>query len=207
MLKPSSCRGVAEGFPSPSPRPSGFGAWQLLAHPGKDQTGGTSTSITPRGARHGRARALAPGQSHRRAGWHPGPGWGLSPRGRRHPWGWGSAEAKVGAKAEGDRTNTEMFYVGNEPWGMSGHGLRRTHGTKWDSLGNWLGMTPAPISTGLTALCTGTGSATQGLSPVSHATQQHHGRGRLCSPDTAAAAGPAKPTPSPGPGSRDGCWC
>lgn len=42
--------------------------------------------------------------------WHAGPGGGcfvqrgFVPRGRRHPWGWGSAEAKAGENAVGDGT-------------------------------------------------------------------------------------------------------
>jgi len=79
---------------------------------------------------HRTTRSMAqPGASpHRRTvprqSWHggsQGQAWGCSvhrglvPRERQHPRGWGSAEAKAGEEAEGDKKNREMFYAGRVP--------------------------------------------------------------------------------------------
>lgn len=68
---------------------------------------------------------------------------GLIPRGRWHPWG--SAEAKMGEKAEGDRTNREMFYTRNELLGVSGCRLRQTHRMARTPREKRLGMSPASL--------------------------------------------------------------
>lgn len=48
MLNPGGCRRVTGQIPFPLAHPSRFGAQQLLAHPSKDQVGGTATSIVSR---------------------------------------------------------------------------------------------------------------------------------------------------------------
>lgn len=81
--------------------------------------------------------------------------------------------------------------------GISGHGLRWTHRMMKNSWGNISGCHQPrfPLGYLLTAVSTGLGSTTQSLPQISHETQQHRGHNQLCSPDPAAAVGPAKLTP------------
>lgn len=142
MLNPGSCRRITGQIPFPLPHPSRFGAQQLLAHPSKDQAGGTATSITSREPQPQNC-PITVGVTQ----WHPGPG-------RDSSHGPETCRGKAGGKVEGDKTNREMFYFGGcVRLRMSSHQLQGAQGMMRNSQEYWLRMSPAPVSAGITAPC------------------------------------------------------